>query len=59
MITRGKAGISKLRRFLDIIALTSSALHMVLLSQKVPKDFKTTSKHSKWLKAMNVEIQAL
>lgn len=59
MITRGKAEISKPCYFIDFTALTSSASQTVLLSHKDLNGFKSAAKHSRWIDAMNTEVQAL
>ncbi|KAI3710109.1 hypothetical protein L2E82_39883 [Cichorium intybus] len=59
MTTRSKSGIFKPRHIADLAIAASSSLHHALLVAKDPKGYKTASKHSKWVIAMQEEVDAL
>lgn len=59
MVTRGKAGIVKPKHIFNLLAVSPTHLHVVLLAAKEPKGFKSASKHQHWCNAMADEIKAL
>lgn len=59
MITRGKVGIVKPKHFADLASLGTTGLVHALFTSTIPKGFKSTSKHTHWLMAMDEEMSAL
>lgn len=59
MITRAKAGIFKPRHQLDLTHTHHISLHRALFASTDPPTFQSTAKQENWVRAMNVEFDAL
>lgn len=59
MITCSKSDISKPHYLPDFSTLAMHSLHVTLLYDHTPKDFKTTTKNTKWMLAMTEEMDDL
>ncbi|KAJ0799808.1 putative RNA-directed DNA polymerase transcription factor Lambda-DB family [Helianthus annuus] len=59
MMTRAKSGIFKIRHRVDLAHTDTIPLHRALFANGDPTTFHNASKDTKWVKAMEAELQAL